>query len=99
MFGFDYYSLDLETFCRTVGLLGFAIYVLAFLSLSLGRLTSTRPLYFIMVFVASSCVLASLWADFNLPAALIQSFYIVMSLGAIAVRRRVWLGTGFVIRK
>ncbi|WP_146346439.1 CBU_0592 family membrane protein [Phaeobacter marinintestinus] len=99
MFGFDFAPVDLEVFCRTLGLIGFAIYVLAFISLSFGRLTSTRPLYFVMVLVASSCVLASLWADFNLSAALIQSFYIVVSLGAIAVRSRVWLGSGLMIRK
>jgi uncharacterized membrane protein YagU involved in acid resistance len=73
--------------CRAIGLLGFAIYVTGFLGLSLGRLNSTQPRYFGMVFVASSCVMISLWADFNLSAALIQGFYIVMSFGGLLMRR------------
>jgi uncharacterized membrane protein YagU involved in acid resistance len=86
MIAYDLSSVDLETICRALGLLGFAIYVVAFFCLSMGKLTSTRPLYFTMVLIASSCVLASLWADFNLSAALIQGFYIAMSLGAILLR-------------
>ncbi len=77
---------DLETLCRTVGLIGFCLYVVAFFGLSIGRLDSRQPRYFALVLTASSCVLVSLWADFNLSAALIQSFYIVMSLGAIVHR-------------
>ncbi|WP_425038839.1 CBU_0592 family membrane protein [Primorskyibacter sp. S187A] len=90
MIAYDFSSFDLETLCRALGLIGFAIYVVAFLCLSLGKLDSTRPLYFAMVLVASSCVLASLWADFNLSAALIQGFYIAMSFGAIVLRWRRW---------
>lgn len=98
MIYYNWFSTDLETACRAIGLLGFAIYVTAFFGLSVGRLVSTQPLYFAMVLVASSCVLISLWADFNLSAALIQSFYIVMSTGAIFVRwrkRRLVMETAF----
>jgi hypothetical protein len=87
---FDLAAVDLETLCRALGLLGFAIYVCAFLCLSLGRLNNQGPLYFMLVLVASICVLASLWADFNLAAALIQAFYIAMSAGAILLRLRRW---------
>ena len=88
MMYYDWTSADIDTVCRAVGLLGFAVYVVAFFGLSVGRLVSTQPLYFAMVLVASTCVLTSLWADFNLSAALIQSFYIMMSTGAIFVRWR-----------
>lgn len=77
---------DLETLCRGIGLLGFCLYVSAFFGLSIGKLDSREPLYFCLVLTASTCVLISLWADFNLSAALIQGFYIVMSLGAILFR-------------
>ena len=90
MFGSHLMSLDVQTLCRAVGLLGFAIYVMAFFALSIGKLDSTRPLYFALVFVASSCVMVSLWADFNLSAALIQAFYITISLCAILMRLRRW---------
>lgn len=83
----DVSILDLQLFCRAIGLIGFAIYVTGFLCLSLGKLDSSRPLYFGMVFAASSCVMVSLWADFNLSAALIQGFYIVMSMGGLLLRR------------
>jgi len=86
MIAYDLGSLDLNALCRAVGLIGFLIYVGAFFALSLGRLSSAQPLYFALVLVASSCVLVSLWADFNLSAALIQGFYIAMSLGAIGLR-------------
>ncbi len=84
---FDVTSIDLQLFCRAVGLVGFAIYVIGFLCLSLGKLDSSRPLYYGMVLAASSCVMVSLWADFNLSAALIQGFYIVMSFGGLILRR------------
>ncbi|MEJ6391773.1 hypothetical protein V8J82_00815 [Gymnodinialimonas sp. 2305UL16-5] len=88
---FYFSDLDLITICRSVGLIGFAIYATAFFCLSVGKLDSSRPLYFGMMLAASSCVMVSLWADFNLSAALIQGFYILMSLGGIMIRyRRIW---------
>lgn len=88
MFVYDVFALEWEAVCHAFGLIGFAIYVTAFFCLSLGKLDSSKPLYFLMVLVASSCVLTSLWADFNLSAALIQGFYIAMSVGAIGLRCR-----------
>lgn len=83
-------AFSVETLCRAIGLLGFAIYVCGFFCLCTGRLDSTRPAYFALVFAASSCVLISLSVDFNLSAALIQAFYVVMSLGGMALRWRAW---------
>lgn len=79
---------DAVFLCRAVGLIGFLIYATAFFCLSTGKLNSTTPFYFVLMLTASSCVLVSLLADFNLSAALIQGFYIVMSIGGIILRWR-----------
>ncbi|MEM7722430.1 MAG: hypothetical protein AAF376_08650 [Pseudomonadota bacterium] len=84
---FDYEQLGLAELCRAMGLLGFFLYAGGFFCLSTGRIHSSEPRYFVLVFAASSCVLVSLWADFNLSAALIQTFYLLMSLGGILLRR------------
>ncbi len=84
---FELAGLDTQTTCRAIGLIGFATYVAGFFCLSTGRLDSSRPLYFALVLFASTCVMISLFADFNMSAALIQGFYIVMSLGALLIRR------------
>ncbi|WP_085890357.1 CBU_0592 family membrane protein [Roseovarius litorisediminis] len=73
---------------RAVGLLGFTIYVMGFFCLCTGRLTSSPPAYFLLVFSASTCVLISLLVDFNLSAALIHCFYVVMVLGRAVLRWR-----------
>ncbi|MEL6532783.1 MAG: hypothetical protein AAFQ06_07055 [Pseudomonadota bacterium] len=78
---------DLLILCRSIGLVGFSTYVMAFTALSLGWLDSKRPLYFALVLFASTCVLISLSVEFNLASALIQSFYIVISSFGILRRR------------
>lgn len=75
---------------RTIGVIGFFIYVAGFYCLCTGRLGSATPPYFCLVLVASTCVLISLTVDFNISAALIQVFYIVMSFGGILLRWRSW---------
>ncbi|MGC9420098.1 MAG: CBU_0592 family membrane protein [Rhodovulum sp.] len=84
------FSVTADTLCRAVGLLGFALYVAGFYCLSVGRIDTHRPLYFGLVLAASTCVMVSMVADFNLSAALIQGFYMLMSLGAICLRWRAW---------
>jgi uncharacterized membrane protein YagU involved in acid resistance len=86
-------EIDFLTICRAIGLIGFILYATGFFCLSVGRLDSSRPLYFGLVFAASCCVMISLWADFNLSAALIQGFYILMSAGGILRRRHRIVGT------
>lgn len=80
---------DLETLCRAIGILGFAIYTTGFFALSTGRINSKEPIYFISVFTASSCVLISLYADFNLSSAMIQVFYSVIALCGILRRKAI----------
>jgi len=74
--------------CRLIGLVGVLLYITGFLLLSSGRIDSARPGYFALVFFAASCVLVSLCVDFNMSSALIQLFYITMSVGAIILRLR-----------
>jgi len=93
MFFHDFSTLDIETGCRAIGLVSFAIYVTGFFGLATGRINSQQPLYFLSVLsvlTAATCVMIGLWADFNISAALIQGFYIVMSLGAVMLRLRAW---------
>ncbi|TCP42318.1 CBU_0592 family membrane protein [Rhodovulum marinum] len=84
------FSVTADALCRAVGLMGFALYVAGFYCLSVGRIDTQRPLYFGLVLAASTCVMVSMIADFNLSAALIQGFYMMMSLGAICLRWRAW---------
>ncbi|MEM7075030.1 MAG: hypothetical protein AAF484_08080 [Pseudomonadota bacterium] len=79
--------IDFDFMCRAIGLIGFSLYVIGFFLLSTGRLDSRRPVYFKLTLIAASCLLVSLSVDFNLSAAMIQLFYVLMSLGAIAKRR------------
>lgn len=80
--------LDIVAVCRGMGLLGFALYVLGFLLLSTGHITSETHLYFALNLLAALCVIASLAVDFNLSSALIQGFYVLISLIAMAERAR-----------
>lgn len=81
---------DFRAYAQFVGIVGVAIYVTGFFCLCTGRLTSQRTLYFVLTFTASSCVMISLFADFNLSAALIQGFYVMASTIGIATRLRRW---------
>ena len=78
--------LDPTFLCRAAGLLGVMLYVTSFLCLSTGRLHSNKPTYFVLVLTAALLVMVSLTADFNLSAALIQGFYIIISVGGILLR-------------
>lgn len=79
-------TYDLELVCRCLGLVGFGLYVLSFLLLSTGHISSVRVRYFALNLVAALCVIASLAVDFNLSSALIQGFYVVISLTAMGLR-------------
>ncbi len=85
---------DLTLFCRAIGLAGVILYVLGFFLLCTGRIDSTLPTFFILNFMAAGFVLISLTVDFNLSAALIQAFYLTMSLGGIVKRARLWRTNG-----
>lgn len=71
-----------------IGVVGFGIYVLNYSLLTFHKLTSHSKTYFALNICAASCVLIGLIPSFNLASALIQSFWICISVTAIIVRTR-----------
>ena len=71
-----------------IGLLGFGLYVLSYFLLTTHRLDSRTSAYFVINLIAASLVLVSLIGAFNLASLLIQVFWIVVSILAIARRYR-----------
>lgn len=63
-----------------LGLVGAAVYVLAYGALQLGFLRGSSVAYTVLNLVAASLVLVSLGEAFNLSSAVIQSFWVVLSL-------------------
>lgn len=70
------------------GVTGFCIYVASYSLLTCQVLTSRCITYFVLNLCASCLVLLSLVGAFNLATALIQSFWIIVSLIAIRMRLR-----------
>ncbi|MEL6958526.1 MAG: hypothetical protein AAGL89_06190 [Pseudomonadota bacterium] len=73
-------------FYEAIGILGFTLYVGNYLLLTLHWVTSHSAAYFMINLAAATCVLISLTQTFNLASALIQMFWIVMSITAIMLR-------------
>lgn len=63
-----------------MGLIGAVIYVLSFALAALDLVPSKAPLYYLLKLVAAGLVLISLSESFNLAAAVIQVFFIVISV-------------------
>jgi hypothetical protein len=73
---------------NVISVIGFSLYVMNYCLLTFHRLTSHSKLYFVINLMAASMVLIGLTHSFNLAAALIQLFWIVISTTAIIVRLR-----------
>ncbi len=71
-----------------IGVAGFALYVLNYTLLTLHRVTSQSKTYFVLNLAAASLVLIGLTQSFNLASALIQTFWIAISIAAIVIRLR-----------
>ncbi len=69
-----------------IGIAGFALYVMNYALLTLRCLNGNCIVYFIVNLAASSFVLISLMNTFNLASAMIQVFWVLMSLIGIAMR-------------
>lgn len=69
-----------------VGVTGFVLYVGNYLGLSLRLISGDSIVYFVINTVAASLVLIGLMRDFNMASVLIQSFWIVIGVSAIALR-------------
>ena len=73
-------ELSMANITETIGVLGFIFYMLSYFLLLIGKIDGTNNSYILMNFVAASCVLVSLIHNFNLASALIQVFWIVISI-------------------
>lgn len=69
-----------------LGLAGFALYVINYTLLTLRHISGDSLLYFVINISAASLVLIGLSNSFDLASALIQSFWIAMSLLGIMMR-------------
>lgn len=74
------------TLPEIIGVVGFALYVMNYTLLTLCRLSNRDLRYYVLNLSAASCVLIGLSTHFNLAAALIQVFFVTMSLIGIALR-------------
>mmetsp|Transcript_27393 Transcript_27393/g.50329 ORF Transcript_27393/g.50329 Transcript_27393/m.50329 type:complete len:91 (+) Transcript_27393:1420-1692(+) len=73
---------------EAVGLAGCALYVMNYGLLTMQWLNSNCAVYFAVNLTAASFVLVGLAASFNLAAALIQAFWVVMSTLGLCIRLR-----------
>jgi hypothetical protein len=71
-----------------IGVIGFGLYVINYAMLTFHRVTSHCKTYFVINLIAASMVLAGMAFSFNLASALIQLFWIGISITAIIMRLR-----------
>ncbi|SMX33667.1 CBU_0592 family membrane protein [Octadecabacter ascidiaceicola] len=76
------------TLFDVIGVFGFGLYVLNYTMLTFHRVTSHCKTYFAINLVAASMVLTGMAFSFNLASALIQMFWIGISIAAIIMRVR-----------
>jgi len=69
-----------------IGVAGFCLYVVNYSLLTLQVFSGRTITYFMINLCAASCVLVGLSSSFNLASALIQCFFILMSLIGILLR-------------
>ena len=74
------------------GHLGVALYLGSYAALQAGLIRGSSYIYALLNLLAATFVLISLSAAFNLSSALIQVFWIAISLGGLA--RLIWLNSG-----
>lgn len=71
---------------ETIGVIGFGLYVLNYTLLTLRYPSGHDVAYFNLNLLAAAFVLVGLMASFNLASALIQVFWVGMSLVGIALK-------------
>ena len=71
---------------ETIGVIGFGLYVLNYTLLTLRYLSGHDVAYIILNLLAAAFVLVGLMVSFNLASALIQVFWVGMSLVGIALK-------------
>jgi hypothetical protein len=77
------------TFYGIAGLLGVVIYLAAYGALQLGLLRGSSLAYTLLNMLAAASILFSLLENWNLFSAVIQAFWILISI--VGITRRVWL--------
>lgn len=83
----NFSTIPTEVF-DAIGVVGFGLYVLNYTLLTWHKVTSDQIMYFAVNLAAATLVLIGLTGAFNLAAALIQVFWIVISIIAIRIRLR-----------
>jgi len=73
----------MEVFHNTVGFVGSALIILAYLLLQTGKLSSERIAYSVLNLVGASCVIFSLSFEFNGAAFTLEAFWVVISIVGI----------------
>lgn len=81
---------------HTIGLIGFALYMMSYFLLQVGRLDGNGMVYCVLNLAAASFVLVSLTEHFNLPSVLIQISWIAISV--VGIVRHVLFGRGISAR-
>lgn len=71
---------------ETIGVLGFGLYVLTYTLLTLRYINGHDICYFSLNLTAATFVLVGLAGSFNLASALIQIFWVAMSILGIVLR-------------
>lgn len=71
-----------------IGVAGFGLYVLNYSLLTFHKVRSEQAIYFAVNWLAASMVLIGLINAFNLAAALIQIFWILISSVGLVIRLR-----------
>ena len=69
-----------------IGVAGFGLYVLNYTLLTFHKLDSHDTVYFGINLVAACFVLVGLTVSFNLASAMIQTFWVLISIAAICIR-------------
>lgn len=79
---------DPTALAELIGIVGFCLYVCNYGMLTLRAISGHSFAYLALNLVAASCVLVGLTASFNLASAMIQIFWITMSLIGLALNSK-----------
>lgn len=80
--------VETTTLLRSIGVLGFLLYMAGFAALQFEVLDGNNVGYCVINILAAACVLVSLSVDFNLASALIQCSWILIGTIGLAIRQR-----------
>lgn len=77
--------IHITSVAELIGVFGFCLYVTTYTLLTFRIIAGPSVLYFSLNMTAASCVLIGLTQSFNLASALIQIFWISMSITGITL--------------